>query len=349
MAVTLGDLAAQFECRLTGDADTVIDRVATLSTAGPGSISFFANALFREQLRTTRASAVILAEEAAADCPVAALVAANPYATYARIAAAIVPPRRVAPGIHASASIAATAKVAPTAEVGALAVIGDDAQIGERALIGPGAVVGAGVVVGADTRIGPNVTLVDGVSLGERCILHPGAVIGADGFGFALDRGTWVKVPQLGTVIIGNDVEIGANTTIDRGTIEPTVIEDGVKLDNLVQIAHNVRVGAHTVMAAMSGAAGSTKIGRRCMFGGGAVTINHLEICDDVLITFRSIVTKSITTAGTYSGSLPAAEAAQWRRNVARFRSLDKFAARLRAVENAIRQFTGKSMRDENE
>ena len=194
-----------------------------------------------------------------------------------------------------------------------------------------------------------NVTLGHGVRMGKRVIVHPGAVIGADGFGFALDQGAWVKVPQLGTVIIGNDVEIGANTTVDRGTIEPTVIEDGVKLDNMVQIAHNVRVGAHTIMAAMAGAAGSTKIGRRCMFGGGAVTINHLEICDDVLVTFRSIVTKSITKPGTYSGSLPAEEAAQWRRQVARFRSLDKFAARLRAVENALRQLTGKPTRDEND
>ena len=170
-----------------------------------------------------------------------------------------------------------------------------------------------------NTRSAPRVTLLDGVRIGARCIVHPGAVIGADGFGFAPERGTWHKIPQVGSVVIGDDVEIGANTTIDRGTIEDTVIEDGVKLDNLVQIAHNVRLGAHTIMAAMSGVAGSTKVGKRCMIGGGAVMINHLTICDDVMFTFRSIVTRSVDEPGTYSGHLPAEEAgyvAQERRAV---------------------------------
>jgi UDP-3-O-[3-hydroxymyristoyl] glucosamine N-acyltransferase len=204
------------------------------------------------------------------------------------------------------------------------------------------------VKVGAHSRLAPRVTVLDGVTIGERCIVHSGAVIGADGFGFAEDHGEWVKIPQLGTVLIGDDVEIGANTTIDRGTIEATVIEDGVKLDNLVQIAHNVRVGAHTVMAAMSGAAGSTKIGRRCKVGGGAVIANQLTICDDVLLLFRSVVTKSIAKPGVYGGALPADEARRWRRNVSRLKNLDTMAERLRTVEKAM-QTTGPDKNDRDD
>ena len=215
------------------------------------------------------------------------------------------------PGVHASAVVAPSARVAASAQIDAHAVVGSDCTIGEDAVIGAGAVLGTNVSVGRGTRIGARVTLLDGVRIGARCILHPGAVIGADGFGFAPDRGAWQKIPQLGSVVIGDDVEIGANTTVDRGTIEDTVIEDGVKLDNLVQIAHNVRLGAHTIMAAMSGVAGSTKVGKRCMIGGGVVMINQLTICDDVMFTFRSIVTRSVDEPGTYSGHLPAEEAAR--------------------------------------
>ena len=347
MPVTLGELADRFDCQLVGDASVSVDHVATLTAAGPGAVSFFANPLFRDKLRLTRASAVIVPEDAAADCPVAALIHNNPYATYARIAAYLVPPKRVDAGVHASASVADSADVSKSAEVGPQAVIGEAARIGDRVVIGAGSVIGDGVVVGADTRIYPRVVVLDHVDMGCRCIVHSGVVIGADGFGFALDAGEWVKVPQVGTVKIGDDVEIGANSTIDRGTIEATVIENGVKLDNLVQIAHNVRIGAHSIMAAMSGAAGSTRIGKRCMVGGGAVMINHLEICDDVLITFRSVVTKSISRSGTYSGSLPADEAPQWRRNAARFRSLDKLAARIRGIEKTIKQLSERVRRDD--
>jgi len=346
MPVTLGELGERFGCRLVGSADTPIDHVATLSSAAGAAISFFANPLFREQLRSTRAAAVIVPEAALEDCPVAALVAANPYATYARIAGVLSPPPPPRPGVHPAAYVAATASVAATAEIGPRAVIGENARIGERAIVGPGAAVGNDVTVGDDTRIGACVALLERISVGARCIIHPGVVIGADGFGFALDESEWVKVPQLGTVEIGNDVEIGANTTIDRGTIEATVIEDGVKLDNLVQIAHNARIGAHTIMAAMSGVAGSTRVGRRCMVGGGAVMINHLDIADDVLVTFRSVVTRSISQAGTWSGALPADEARQWRRNAARFRSLDKLASRLRAVEARLNEITERDEHD---
>jgi UDP-3-O-[3-hydroxymyristoyl] glucosamine N-acyltransferase len=264
----------------------------------------------------------------------------QPYLTYARIAAHLNPVPAVVAGIHASAVVASSAQVATSAEVGPHASIGPGCRIGEFALIGAGSVLGKEVRVGAHTRLAARVTVLDGVRIGTRCIVHPGAVIGADGFGFAPDAGTWVKIPQLGSVVIGDDVEIGANTTVDRGTIDDTVIEDGVKLDNLVQIAHNVRVCEHTVMAAMSGAAGSTKIGKRCMIGGGVVITNGIEICDDVMFTFRSVVTKSIDKPGTYSGTLPAEEASKWRRNAARFRKLDALADRVTELERTLAAFT---------
>ena len=335
--VTLRELASLYDCDLDGDGETVVNRVATLSGAGADSVTFLANPHFRSQLRGTRAAAVILQEQHREDCPVASLVSANPYATYARVAAFLHPPHDIEPAVHATAAIAGDAIVAESARIGPQVVVGSASIVGEGAVIGAGCVIGADVRIGAGSRLLARVTVLDGVTVGERCVIHAGAVIGSDGFGFAEDEGRWVKVPQLGGVTIGDDVEIGANTTVDRGTIENTVIEDGVKLDNLVQIAHNVRIGAHTVMAAMSGAAGSTKIGRRCKIGGGVVMINHLEICDDVMFTFRSVVTKSVREPGVYGGSLPAEEAQRWRRSAARFRQLDSLNERIRAIEQAGR------------
>jgi UDP-3-O-[3-hydroxymyristoyl] glucosamine N-acyltransferase len=335
-SATLQELAAKFGCRLHGRGDAIVTHVATLGNATGDAVTFLANPLYRDQLLGTRAGAVVLQESFATACPVACLVTENPYATYARIAAYLHPRRAAEPGIHPTASVAPSAFVPESAHIGACAAIGADSMLGENVVIGAGAIVGRGVRVGRDTQIAPRVSLLDGVALGERCIVHSGAVVGADGFGFAEDRGEWVKIPHLGTVVIGNDVEIGANTTIDRGTIEATVIEDGVKLDNLVQIAHNVRIGAHTVMAAMSGAAGSTRVGRRCRFGGGAVVANQLTICDDVTLLFRSSVTKSITEPGVYGGCLPAEEATRWRRTTARVRNLDTMAERLQALEKTL-------------
>jgi UDP-3-O-[3-hydroxymyristoyl] glucosamine N-acyltransferase len=345
MAATLGELAARFGCELHGDRNAVVHRVGTLSGAAPDAVAFLANSLYREQLAHTRAGAVILAPGDRAACPVASLVHPEPYLTYARIAASLHPAEAVKPGVHMSAVVAASARVAATAQVDAQAVVGSDSTIGDEAVVGAGAVLGANVAIGNGTRLGPRVTVLDGVRIGARCILHPGAVVGADGFGFAPDRGAWQKIPQLGSVVIGDDVEIGANTTVDRGTIENTVIEDGVKLDNLVQIAHNVRLGAHTIMAAMSGVAGSTKVGKRCMIGGGVVMINGLTICDDVMFTFRSIVTRSVEEPGTYSGHLPAEEAGTWRKNAARFRKLDELAGRLIAAERELAKLAGTTLK----
>jgi UDP-3-O-[3-hydroxymyristoyl] glucosamine N-acyltransferase len=318
-------------------------RVGTLGSAGPDAVAFLANPKFRGQLASTRAGAVVLEAKYADSCPTACLIHANPYATFARVAGWLHPPPPARPGVHGSAAVAEDAVVADSAEVGPMVVVEAGARVGARAVVGAGSVVGAGVTIGPDTRIAMNVSIDARARIGERCIIHAGAVIGADGFGFARDEHEWVKIPQLGSVVIGNDVEIGANTTIDRGTIDDTVVEDGVKLDNLVQIAHNVRVGAHTVMAAMSGAAGSTRIGRRCMIGGGTVLINHIEICDDAVLLFRSVIAKSITQPGVYSGSLPADEAEKWRRNAVRFRQLDDIADRLRRLERKAGPASGRS------
>ena len=336
MAATLGELAARFGCELVGDPASVIRHVGTLAGASGDAITFLANSQYKSQLKSTRAGAVILAPADRASCPVACLVHREPYLIYARIATLLHPAPIAVPGVHATAVVAASARIAPTAEVDAHAVVGGDCTIDDGAVVGACTVLGAGVSVGAGTRIGPRVAVLHGVRIGARCIVHPGAVIGADGFGFAPDHGAWQKIPQVGGVVIGDDVEIGANTTIDRGTIEDTVIEDGVKLDNLVQVAHNARLGAHTIMAAMSGVAGSTKVGKRCMIGGGTVMVNSLNICDDVTFTFRSVVTRSVDEPGTYSGHLPAEEAAKWRKNAVRFRNLDEIAERLADVERQL-------------
>ncbi len=323
MGLTLGELAVQFGCELHGDPQLRVTRVATLAAADEGALSFLANPQYRRQLSGTRATAVVLDAASAADCPVAALVSANPYATYARMAAALHPASPLRPGVHAGASVDPAARIDPTAQVDAMAVIGAGARIGARCHIGAGSVIGAGAQLGADCLLYPRVVLADGVRLGERVIVHAGAVIGADGFGFAREGAEWIKVPQLGAVVVGSDVEVGANTTIDRGAIDDTVIEDGVKIDNQVQVAHNVRIGAHTVIAACVGISGSTRIGRRCMIGGKVGIAGHLDICDDVSFTGMTLVSHSIREPGVYSGAIPAEPARRWRRLVARFKRLD--------------------------
>jgi UDP-3-O-[3-hydroxymyristoyl] glucosamine N-acyltransferase len=332
MNITLGELAVRFGCTLRGDPDARVAHVATLEGADSLSVTFLANPRYRGFLAQTRAGAVVLQPKFAADCPVAALIAANPYAAYARIAALLHPLSAVSAGVHASAVVDAQASISPTASIGAHAVIEAGVVVGERALVGPGCVLMRNARIDADTRLIANVTLCHGVTLGERCLVHPGAVIGADGFGLAPDQGEWVKVPQIGSVRIGSDVEIGANTTIDRGAIEDTVIGDGVKLDNLIQIAHNVRIGAHTAMAGASGIAGSTTIGQRCMIGGQVGIAGHLTICDDVVLTGKSFVSGSIHKPGYYSSGLPIDETAHFRKNAARFYRLDEMAREVRRL-----------------
>jgi UDP-3-O-[3-hydroxymyristoyl] glucosamine N-acyltransferase len=335
MPLRLAELAVRFGCELQGDPDALIERVASLQEASPGSLAFLANPRYRRFLAGTRATAVVLDAGSAAECPVAALVARNPYATYARIAQLLHPAPPVVAGRHPSAVVAAGAQVDASAHVGALAHVAAGATIGPRAFVGPGSVVLAGAQVGADTRLVARVTLCEGVRIGERCLLHPGCVIGADGFGQAPDAGTYVKVPQLGSVVLGDDVEVGSNTTIDRGAIGDTLIGDGVKVDNQVQIGHNVRIGEHTVIAGCAGISGSTVIGRRCMIAGMVGVAGHLEICDDVAITGRTMVSSSIRQPGVYSSALHADEAKRFRRNAARFQQLDELARRVRRLEKA--------------
>jgi UDP-3-O-[3-hydroxymyristoyl] glucosamine N-acyltransferase len=320
---TLGELAVRFGLKLRGDPSLTVRGVATLSRAQAGSLSFLANSHYRRQLTSTGATAVILNAENEPECPAAALIDSNPYLAYARVATLMHPEASARPGTHPSAVVSADARVAPSASIGPLAVIEDEAEIGERVRIGPGCIVQRGAVVGEDTALVSGVNLYAGVVLGKRCILHAGCVIGADGFGFAPDRGAWVKVPQVGGVRIGDDVEIGAGTTIDRGAIDDTVVENGVKLDNQIQIGHNVIIGAHTVIAACSGVSGSTTIGQRCMIGGMVGFAGHLTIADDVVITGLTLVSASIKQAGSYSSGMPALESRLWRRLVARFRRLD--------------------------
>jgi UDP-3-O-[3-hydroxymyristoyl] glucosamine N-acyltransferase len=310
--------------------------VAALSTATPSAISFLANPRYRAQLRETRAGAVVVDAASAADCPVAALVTPNPHACFARIAALLHPAPVQPPGRHPSAAIDASASVDPSAHVGPLCYVGPAVRIGPRCVLGPGSVVETGATLAAGVHLVARVTICRGVVLGERVIVQPGAVIGADGFGYAAERGAWVKVPQVGGVRIGADVEIGANTTIDRGAIGDTVIEEGVKLDNQIQIGHNVVVGAHTAMAACVGVSGSTRIGRRCQIGGAVGIVGHLTICDDVAITGYTMVSSSITEPGVYSSGLPATPAAEWRRIVGRLRRIDGMADRLRSLERTI-------------
>ena len=335
MSVSLGELAVRFGCELRGDPDTHVERVATLANADARSIAFLANPRYREQLAATHAGAVVLNAASADECPTAVLLCDNPHATYARIATILHPLPPFEPGVHVSAVVAASARIDPSAQVGAHTIVGPNVVVGERAFIGPHCSLEEGVQLAADVRLVARVTLCRAVQIGARAVLQPGVVVGGDGFGFAPERGTWLKVPQLGTVRIGADVEIGANTTIDRGAIDDTVIEEGVKLDNLIQIGHNVRIGAHSALAACVGVAGSTTIGRRCMIGGGAGFAGHLTIADDVVITGYSAVTHSIARPGVYSGTLPVEEAHAWRRLVARFKRSGLLETRVRALERA--------------
>jgi UDP-3-O-[3-hydroxymyristoyl] glucosamine N-acyltransferase len=335
MAVTLGELAVRFGLELRGDPGVQLERVATLASAGPGDLSFLANPRYRAQLTATRAAAVILNAAAAPECPTAALVSENPYAAYARIAAVLYPTPQVAPGVHASAIVDPGARIDATAQVGPQCVIGPRVSIGPRAFIGPHCVIDAAASIAEDVRLVARVTLGTGVEIGPRAVVQPGAVIGGDGFGFAPERRGWVKVPQVGTVRVGADVEIGANTTIDRGAIEDTVIEAGAKLDNLIMIAHNVRIGAHTAIAACTGISGSTTVGARCMIGGHCGFAGHINIADDVVITGYSMISRSIERAGVYSSGIPFEEARAWRRLVARFKRLPLLEGRLRKLEQA--------------
>ena len=332
----LGDLAEKIGAELRGDAESVVDRVAALDVAGPRAITFLSNRRYRTHLERTQAGAVIVTPEFAGACPVPALVMDNPYLGYARAATLVSQATRAAAGIAGSAVVEPGATVAPDASVGPHCVIESGASVGAGTSLGAGSFVGSGSSIGFQGRIAARVVICGGVRIGARVIIHPGVVVGADGFGIANDDGVWVKIPQLGGVRIGDDVEIGANTTIDRGALADTVVENGVKLDNLIQIGHNVHIGAHTAIAACTAIAGSTRIGRRCTIAGAVSIGGHLEIADDVHLTATSAVPNSIREAGVYSSGMPIQENRAWRRNTARLRQLDDMARRLRALERRL-------------
>jgi UDP-3-O-[3-hydroxymyristoyl] glucosamine N-acyltransferase len=337
VTLKLGELALRLGAELRGDPDLEVDRVATLTGAAPGSVTFLANRRYRSFLRGTQASAVLVEPQFADECPTAAIVTDNPYLGYARTTAWLNPQPIGPAGIHPTAWVSEDAEVDASAAVGAQSVVEAGARVGARARIGAGCVIGPDAVVGDDSRLVAQVMLCHGVAIGRRAVIHPGAVIGADGFGIANDGEVWVKVPQVGGVRIGDDVEIGANTTIDRGALEDTVIEDGVKLDNLIQIGHNVHIGAHTAIAACVAIGGSARIGRRCAIGGAASLAGHLEIADDVQLTATSAVPSSIGEPGIYSSGMPAMENRAWRKMIIRMRQLEDMARRLRRLERGSR------------
>ena len=330
---TLGELARQFNLELSGDPAVVVTGLAPLATAGPQDIGFLSKKKYESQLVGTRAAAVILHPELVGQCPTASLATDDPYLVFSRITHLFDPTPVPAAGIHPAAVVADSAMLDESASVGPNAVIEAGASIGPGAIIGANAYVGEGSQVGAGTRLHPGVVIYHNVHIGDRCIVHSQAVIGSDGFGFAPGPDGWEKICQIGGVRIGNDVEIGASTAIDRGALEHTVIADGVILDNQVHIAHNCRIGKNTAIAGCTGLAGSTIIGANCTFAGGVGVVGHIEICDNVHVTGMTMVTRSITEPGSYSSGIPMAPTREWRRNAVRFSQLERIHQRLVALE----------------
>ena len=334
--LTLGELAARHNCAVSGgDAAIRVHRAAPLDRADSHSVAFFLSRAYLQDLRSTSAAAVILSERDRDECPVPALVTPEPYRVYACVADELHPLLPLRPGVHPQATVSPAASVDADCEVSAGARVAAAATLAGGVFVGPNVTVGPGARIGEGTRLLANAGVSEGVAVGRRCLVHPGAVLGSDGFGQAPDEGgSWRKIPQLGSLRIGDDVEIGANTVIDRGALDDTVIGDGVRLDNLIQIGHNVHVGAHTAIAAGCMIAGSARIGRRCRIAGNVGIAGHLSICDDVVLLARTVVTRSIGKPGAYAGSMtPMEEVSSWRRNAARFRHLDELHRRVRRLE----------------
>lgn len=332
--ITLAELAARFELALVGEGATEIHGLCALNPGEPGKLTYLGSAQHRAALPTTRAAAVVVGQRDVAALATPALVARDPNLAFARIAKLFDPFQHFEPGISPAAHVDASAQIGAGCRIEVGAVIEADVVIGANSRIGAGCIIRRGARLGEGARLEASVVVGEGVTIGARVLIQPGAVIGSRGFGNArLPDGSWEEVPQLGGVVIGDDVEIGANTTIDRGALDDTVIEDGVKLDNLIQIAHNCVIGAHTAIAAKSGVAGSTRIGKRCMIGGAVAISGHLNVCDDVVILGRAMVGRHITEPGVYGSGLPIAPAMEWRKTVARVRRLDKMEARVKRLE----------------
>jgi len=334
MQYTLSALAEKTGAGLSGSGDTVVEKVADITSGEQGSIVFVSNTKYTRHLKTTAASAVIITDKMLQVCDKPALVTDNPRAVFAKIALLLNPLPEVEPWISPHAVIADDAEVDSTARIEACVVIQSGASVGPGTWVSPGCVLEKNARIGANTRLFANVTIGEGCTIGDNNILHSGAVIGADGFGYVWDQDSYIKVPQLGSVHIGNDVEIGANTTIDRGAIGNTVIEHGVKIDNLVQLGHNVHIGEHTTMSGHTGVAGSAIIGKKCILGGDVAISDNIEIADNVILTGRSSVPNSIKESGMYSSAIPAVEARKWRRILGRIKQLDELAKSIKALES---------------
>ncbi|WP_374259623.1 UDP-3-O-(3-hydroxymyristoyl)glucosamine N-acyltransferase [Zoogloea sp.] len=335
MDFTLGELVARLGGELVGDPAIRVRQIASLEAAGEGDVAFLSNPRLSAALQTSAASAFILSPKAAALTERARILTPDPYLYFARVAQLFNPPKAHAPGIHPSAVVASS--VPASVSIGANAVVGEGCDIGEGCVIGPGCLLGDRIALGAGSLLHAGVKIYDDCIVGARAILHSGAVIGADGLGFARDGDKhWVKIPQIGRVILGDDVEIGANTTVDRGALDDTVIGSGVKLDNLIHVAHNCRVGDDTIMAAMAGLAGSTTVGKRVMVGGKAGFSGHLEVADDVTVSADTNVTKTIDKAGVYTSMVPLQSHADWVKNFSHLRRLDAMAERLRELEKKL-------------
>jgi UDP-3-O-[3-hydroxymyristoyl] glucosamine N-acyltransferase len=334
MESTLATIVSTFGGELHGDPRICVSRIVPLDKACEGDLSFLANPKYRGQLSATKASAVIVAAYSD-ECPVAAIVTPNPYLYFARVAQWFSPEPIVRPGIHPSAVI--EGDVSPSAQVGAQSYIARGARVLAGAVIGPNCTILDDASVGEGTRLRANVTVYESCEIGQRCLIHAGAVIGSDGFGFARDAdGGWVKIPQTGRVIIGDDVEIGACTSIDRGALSDTIIGNGVKLDNQIQIAHNVTIGEHTAMAGCVGVAGSTQIGSRCTVGGAAMILGHLSLADGVNVSSGTLIGKSILRPGSYSGAVPFLEHTRWLKNFSHIRHLDDVSEKIRRIDERL-------------
>lgn len=347
-AMRLADLVERFGGQLIGDGDVPVTAIAPLDQAGPQHVSFLSNTKLREAAAMSLAAALILSANDDAEIgsrfPGCRIITDNPYAYFARVSQLFgqLQATQFAPGVHSCACIDPSARIAPTAHIGPHAVVSANAVIGEHAIIEAACFIGPAARVGDDTHFHARVTLHARCEIGARGIVHSGAVIGADGFGFANDGGKWIKIAQTGRVMIADDVEIGANTCIDRGALSDTVIEEGVKLDNQIQIGHNCRIGAHSAMAGCVGVAGSTVIGRHCTFGGAAMVLGHLTIADHVHISSGTMVTKSIAEAGQYTGFYPIAKNAEWEKSAVAVRNLGKMREKIRVLEKTITQLTEK-------
>ncbi|MDO8413580.1 MAG: UDP-3-O-(3-hydroxymyristoyl)glucosamine N-acyltransferase [Gallionellaceae bacterium] len=330
---SLHDLAARFGGHVLGNGDTLINQIATLGNAQSGHLTFLASSKYRTQLASTQASAIIISSADAELTSLPRLVCDHPYLYFAKVSAFLNPSLSLSPGIHASAVIGKGAHIDETAHIGPHVVIGAGARIGKGSTLMAGCSIGEGTVIGDNALLYPHVVVYHNCIIGQRLIAHSGAVIGADGFGLAMDGDHWLKIPQIGRVRIGDDVEIGANTTIDRGALDDTVIEEGVKLDNQIQVAHNVHIGAHTAIAGCVGIAGSTTIGRCCKIGGSAGILGHLNIADHVEISSFTLIAKSISQPGSYTGTFPSSSHDEWRKNAVHLRHLDALAEKIKNLQ----------------